>query len=183
MIEPRTSNLLGALTTALHDHLNKRMENEFSFAGETPAALVTIGHNEGRTVDFLSKALELSHSGTVRLVEKLEQSGLVRKKAGTDKRTVTLYVTEQGRRKMQNIVRTRRHCLDELLGVLSGKEQKQFTSMLERMLQFMTHDDDSAEAICKLCEVDVCPQDRCPVTLAGLRHEKKTGAPTKQIGR
>jgi MarR family transcriptional regulator, negative regulator of the multidrug operon emrRAB len=175
MIEPRTTNLLGALITGLHDHLSKRIEDEFSFAGETPAALVTIGYNEGRTVDFLSKALELSHSGTVRLVEKLEQSGLVRKGSGADKRTVTLHVTEQGRRKMQSITRTRRHCIDELLGVLSAKERKQFTGMVERMLQFMTHGEDSAEAICKLCEVDVCPQNRCPVTLAGLRHEKKTG--------
>jgi hypothetical protein len=34
------------------------------------------------------------------------------------------------------------------------------------MLAVMTVDADTAEAICRLCEVDVCPQDRCPVTQA-----------------
>jgi MarR family transcriptional repressor of emrRAB len=57
-------------------------------------------------------------------------------------------------------------CLDEVLAALPVKTQKKLTPMLERMLAAITGDDDSAEAICKLCEVDVCPQNRCPVTLA-----------------
>ncbi len=79
---------------------------------------------------------------------------------------MALFLTESGKRKVQGIVRARRRCLDEVLAVLPLKEQKKLTTMLERMLGFLTGDDDSAEAICKLCEVDVCPQNRCPVTLA-----------------
>lgn len=166
MADARTANLLGAFLTGLHDHMSNRLERESAISGDGPAALVTIAYNEGRTVEFLRKTLALSHSWTVRVVEKLEKAGLVQKRIGTDKRAVALYLTDQGRRKVQGIVRTRRRCLDEVLAALPIKDHRKLTSMLESMLAFLTDDDDSAEAICKLCEVDVCPQNRCPVTLA-----------------
>jgi MarR family transcriptional regulator, negative regulator of the multidrug operon emrRAB len=166
MADARTANLLGAFLTGLHDHMSARLEQDSEVSGDAPAALVAIAYNEGRTVEFLRRTLTLSHSWTVRVVEKLEKAGLVHKKTGTDKRAVALFLTEQGKRKVQGIIRTRRRCMDEVLGVLPVKDQKKLTSMLERMLAVLTGDDDSAEAICKLCEVDVCPQNRCPVTLA-----------------
>ena len=166
MADARTANLLGAFLTGLHDHMSERLEQESAITGDGPAALVAIAYNEGRTVEFLRKTLTLSHSWTVRVVEKLEKAGLVQKKTGTDKRAVALYLTDQGKRKVQGIVRARRRCLDEVLAALPVKDHKKLTIMLERMLAVLTGDDDSAEAICKLCEVDVCPQNRCPVTLA-----------------
>jgi len=166
MADARTANLLGAFLTGLHDHMSVRLEQESAISGDGPAALVAIAYNEGRTVEFLRKTLTLSHSWTVRVVEKLEKAGLVQKKTGTDKRAVALYVTELGKRKVQGIVRARRRCLDEVLAAVPIKDHKKLTTMLERMLACITGDDDSAEAICKLCEVDVCPQNRCPVTLA-----------------
>jgi MarR family transcriptional repressor of emrRAB len=166
MADARTTNLLGAFLTGLHAQMSERLEQESGISADGAAALVAIAYNEGRTVEFLRKTLSLSHSWTVRVVEKLQKMGLVSKKTGSDKRAVALFVTEQGQRKVRGIVRARRRCLDEVLGVLPVKDQKQFTTMLERMLAFMTDDVDSGEAICKLCEVDVCPQNRCPVTLA-----------------
>jgi DNA-binding MarR family transcriptional regulator len=166
MADARTTNILGAFLTGLHDHMSARLEVEAEIAGDGPAALVAIAYNEGRTVEFLRKTLSLSHSWTVRVVEKLEKAGFVHKRTGVDKRAVALFLTEQGKRKVQGIVRARRRCLDEVLAVLAVKDQKKLTTMLERMLAFLTGDEDSGEAICKLCEVDVCPQNRCPVTLA-----------------
>ena len=166
MADARTTNLLGALLIGLHDHLTRRLEQESQISGDGPAALVAIAHDEGRTVEFLRRTLSLSHSWTVRVVEKLEQSGLVVKRTAVDKRAVALFLTDQGKRKAQGIVRARRRCLDEVLAALPVKDQKKLTPMLERMLAALTSDDDSAEAICKLCEVDACPQNRCPVTLA-----------------
>ncbi len=166
MADARTANLLGAFLTGMHDHLSRRLEQESEISGDGPAALVAIAYNEGRTVEFLRKTLSLSHSWTVRVVEKLAKAGLVNKKAAADKRAVALFLTEQGKRKAQGIVRARRRCLDEVLGALQLKDQRMLMPMLESMLALMTGDEDSAEAICKLCEVDVCPQNRCPVALA-----------------
>lgn len=166
MADARTANLLGAFLTGLHDQMSRRLEQETDTTGDVPAALVAIAYNEGRTVEFLRKTLTLSHSWTVRLVAKLEKCALVQKKTGTDKRAVALYLTEQGKRKVQGIVRARRRALDEVLAALPVKDHRVLTSMLERMLTAITGDEDCAESICKLCEVDVCPQNRCPVTLA-----------------
>jgi len=166
MADARTANLLGAFLMGLHGLMSKTLEQESGLSGDGPAALVAIAYNEGRTVEFLRRTLSLSHSWTVRVVEKLETAGLVNKKTGADRRAVALFLTEQGKRKAQAIVRARRRCLDEVLGALPVRDQKILTPMLERMLAVLTSDEDSAEAICKLCEVDVCPQNRCPVTLA-----------------
>jgi MarR family transcriptional repressor of emrRAB len=175
MADARTTNLLGALMIGLHDHLSNRIAQESELSGDGPAALVAIAHDEGRTVEFLRRTLSLSHSWTVRVVEKLEQAGLVVKKAAADKRAVALFLTDQGKRKAQSILRARRRCLDEVLAALPAKDQKKLTPMLERMLTALTSDDDSAEAICKLCEVDVCPQNRCPVTLAAKPRQSSAG--------
>jgi len=74
MADARTANLLGAFLTGLHARLSERLERESGIAGDGPAALVAIAHHEGRTVEFLRKTLTLSHSWTVRLVEKLENA-------------------------------------------------------------------------------------------------------------
>ncbi len=165
MADARTTNLLGAFLTGLSEQMSVRLEQESHVSGDAPAALVAIAYHEGRTVESLRRTLALSHSWTVRVVEKLEADGLVLKRIGSDRRAVALYVTDQGRRKVQVIVRARRRCLDEVLGVLPIAEQKKLMHMLERMLGFISGDCDSSDAICKLCEVDVCPQNRCPVAL------------------
>jgi MarR family transcriptional repressor of emrRAB len=163
MADARTVNLLGAFVTGINDQLNRRLEEESGASDDVPAALVAIGYNEGRTVDYLSKTLGLSHSWTVRMVEKLETQGWVEKRAAEDKRAVALFLTRQGGKKVKGIVQARRRFLNEALAALPVKEHKQLTGMLERILGFVTTDFYSGEAICKLCEVDVCPQRRCPV--------------------
>jgi hypothetical protein len=93
----------------------------------------------------------------------MEKDGLVDKRAGADKRAIALFVTDQGKKSVKRIVRARRRCLEEVLAVLPASEHKQLSSMLERMLGLLTTDFYSGEAICKLCEVNMCPQEHCPV--------------------
>lgn len=166
MDDLRTNNLLGALLTGLHGHLTQRIEKASKLNGDVPSALVTIAFNEGKTIEFLSKVLMRSHSWTVRLVAQMTQDRLIRKLPATDKRAVALFLTKSGKLKASVVLRARRHCLDEVLSVLSGLQQRQLTEMMESMLAVLTTDDDTAEAICKLCDVGVCSQERCPVTLA-----------------
>jgi DNA-binding MarR family transcriptional regulator len=166
MPDPRATNLLGAFLTGLHDHLGRQIEAASGLPGEGAAALVTIRYNEGCTVEFLRKVLGLSHSWTVRVVEKLQKDGLVEKRQGSDRRAVALHLTGAGARMVQGIVRSRRRCLDQVLQSLTAREQEHLTPLLERMLAVITVNADTAEAICRLCEVDVCPQGCCPVTQA-----------------
>src|SRR5580698_6450311 len=101
MADARTANLLGAFLTGLHDHMSNRLEQESAISGDGPAALVAIAYNEGRTVEFLRRTLTLSHSWTVRVVEKLEKAGLVQKNTGNEKRSLALQLTDPRRRQEQ----------------------------------------------------------------------------------
>lgn len=56
--------------------------------------LVVINNHPNETIDVLSKVLALSHSGAVRLINTLEQEGLVaRYKSMQDARFVVLRTT------------------------------------------------------------------------------------------
>jgi MarR family transcriptional regulator, negative regulator of the multidrug operon emrRAB len=165
----RSSNLLGAFVIAVYDQMLERIESELGIGGQAAAALVVIGFNQGRSVDFLSGALQLSHSGCVRVIDKLAQAALVERREGKDRRVVELYLTEAGERRMQVVLRTRGKYLDGLLQSLNLKQQRQFTALIETMLYDMTTCDEHAEAMCRFCDETVCPQGRCPITLAVVK--------------
>ena len=77
-----------------------------------------------------------------------------------------LHLTDAGERRMQMVLGTRRQYLDRVLQSLGKKAQRQFTAMIETMLYDLTTGDEHAEAIWRRCDEKVCPQGRCPVTLA-----------------
>jgi len=166
---PRCSNLLGAFVIAAYDQMVQRIEAEESIAPQAAAALIVVGFNQGRSVDFLSGALQLSHSGCVRLVDKLQEASLVDRREGEDRRVVELYLTTSGHQRMHGILRTRRKYLDGLLQSLSAKDLKRFTAQIELMLYDMTNSEEHAESMCRFCDETICPQESCPVTLAVAR--------------
>ncbi len=166
MNKARAVNLLGAFVDAVYRRVEVKINTDQGMGGEAPAAIVMIGTNPERTLDFLARALELSHSGTVRLVDKLERERLVERRACADKRAVALVLTERGSRRMRSILRARRECLETVFETLSAREQGQLTRSVEVMLASITGSDQEAECICRLCEEAACPQRRCPVTQA-----------------
>ena len=161
----RSSNLLGAFVIGVYDQMLARIEAEVGLGGQSAAALVVIGFNQGRSVDFLSGALQLSHSGCVRVVDKLAQAGLVQRREGKDRRVVALHLTAVGQRRMQVVLRTRGKYLDSLVQSLDGRQQQQFTALIETLLYDMTTCGEHAEAMCRYCDETTCPQRQCPITL------------------
>lgn len=88
---------------------------------------------------------------------------MVERRSGTDGRTLALFLTEAGFERRQAILAERRQQLQVAVQSLSAAERKQLTKLLEKMLAAMTTDELRAYAICRLCEEEVCPGDRCPV--------------------
>jgi MarR family transcriptional regulator, negative regulator of the multidrug operon emrRAB len=166
----RGRNLLGAFIVAVNDKMQQQAEEEISMAGQAAAALVTIGHNFGESVEFLSGILQLSHSGCVRLVDKLAQEGLIERRPGKDRRSVALYLTEIGRQRKRDVLRARRDALSWVFETLDHRQQEQLTQLMEVMLKAVTTSKAEADVICRLCEERVCAQERCPVTLGAAAH-------------
>lgn len=166
MNESRTNNLLGALVTSVNDSISAATQAVLAMQGEAAAAIVTIGNNPGQSISWLSKALHLSHPGTVRLVDKITDESLVeRSRTSADGRTAALHLTPKGRQRMASLLRARRKEIDRALGALSAPEQRQLCGLIERMLAKMSTDE-KADSMCRLCEESVCPQNTCPVTQA-----------------
>lgn len=163
MSDERTLNLLGALALGLVDTLRAVVESNTGHGGESPAALVTLGVEPGISINMLRQILNLSHPGTVRLLDRLEADGLVERRPGGDGRTVALFLTEAGQGRRATILAQRRHQLHLAFDCLTTVERKQLTHLLEKMLAAMTTSELRANVICRLCEEEVCPSDRCPV--------------------
>jgi MarR family transcriptional regulator, negative regulator of the multidrug operon emrRAB len=161
----RTANLLGAQALAVCD----RLEGAGAPLDSGAAALCALrDFAAGESVDALSRILGITHSGAVRLVDRLEAEGLLeRRRSLRDARALELHLTRAGRARADALRRRRLDTLSDLLGELPPADERRLTALLEQLLAALTTDRASARHICRLCESDVCGHpDRCPVTQA-----------------
>lgn len=157
----RTANLLGVLGLAVADRIEDVARNILGRVGETPAALVVIGHGSGLSNDGLRRILGLSHPGTVRLVDRLVADSLVERGEGKDRRAVALRLTEQGQSVRDKLLQGRLSALDALLVPLSEQERELFDSLLSKILISMDTTISDRRTLCRLCDAKVC--SRCPI--------------------
>ncbi len=169
-ISRRQANLLGSLSLAVSDRIRSACVEEAQNGGEAPAGLVAIAtFLSGGSIEELSRALALSHSATVRIVDKLETQGLVRRQGGADRRAVALMATERGRKRSDRILAARESVLAGLLDPLSEADRTQLTRLHESLLAMLVDDGAAPTQICRLCDPDGCGHETgdCPVTEAG----------------
>lgn len=162
MDDTRTLNLLGALALALSDDIHTAMADRLGHGAAAPAALVLVGNNPGQSIEFLSHALYLSHSGTVRLVDRLVRAGLLARQAGSDGRSVALHLTQHGSTAVQAMLTARQQVLAHALAGVSQVQQAQLVPLLEQMLRNLPTSTQHADHICRLCDEAACTPATCP---------------------
>lgn len=157
----RTANLLGVVGLAIADRIEDVARDILGRVGETPAALVVIGHGTGLSNDGLRRILGLSHPGTVRLVDRLVADGLVERSEGKDRRAVALRLTDQGHAVRSKLLRGRLESIDALLAPLSERERVLLDGILGKVLTAMDTTVSERRTLCRLCDVQVC--SKCPI--------------------
>ena len=167
----RTANLLGALALALTDRMTEETETRAEHGAAAPAALVSVGADPGLSVGGLAQTVGLTHSATVRLVDRLARDGLVERRGGMDGRSVGLHLTRRGNARRRALLKGRHQILSEALAALTVEDQAALTPLIEALLDAMTRDRQQADHICRLCDEDVCPEATCPVEGAARRVE------------
>lgn len=146
----------------LHDELRLAVERRTGRSGETPTAVVVLGHQPGLSNDGLSRLLGLTHTGTVRLVDRLVADGMVeRRTARQDKRAVALYLTDAGEAARRDILEERAERMLSLVSRLAAGEQETLAVLLGKLLQAVSRDDLHKLRICRLCDADACRD--CPI--------------------
>jgi DNA-binding MarR family transcriptional regulator len=161
-------NVIGALIVSLGDRLRDATEDAAGMAGAFPAALSALHEwAGGRTIETLAGGLRLSHSRTVRVIDRLEADGLaVRERDPLDARGVLVHLTPDGRRVAREVLEARAAALDEALRPLAARERAALARLAEEALFAAATGRRAAGAICRLCDAHACGHHdgRCPVT-------------------
>ena len=163
----REANLLGTLSLAVAGRMEAAVASPLG--PSAPAALNALESYLGdEPIDTLSHVLGLSHSGAVRLVDRLAEAGLAERRPGPDGRSVTVALTAAGREAAERVRIARGAALEATLAVLSDAERAALDALHEKLLAGLTGDRASALRLCRLCDVDACGHYRgtCPVTEA-----------------
>lgn len=161
----RAANLLGGLALAVSDRIRLATERQADrLAGAEPAALVTLAHYPGQSVTALGRTLGLTHSGAVRVADRLEVDGLVRRTSRGPGRTLALYLTQAGRHAAGQVLARRRAAVEELITDLDAAEVAELEQLAGRLLAAATTDRASARRLCRLCDEPLCADGPgCPV--------------------
>ena len=175
----RAGNLLGALAIGISDRLQRETRAAARHPGARAAALATLLQWPTDTIEELRHSLGLTHSATVRVVNGLVADGLVTREHVGGGPAVRPRLTEAGRAQATAVLAARNQALEWLVRDVSDDELERLTPIVERLLERLTSDFNAGELICRLCELDECPQDRCPVEVTQLRFKRES--PTRRL--
>jgi DNA-binding MarR family transcriptional regulator len=165
-VSTRTDNLIGALGLALSDGLNEVLAESSGLRLPDAAVLNTVGQFPGGTIQSVRAALGITHGGVVRIVDRLADAGLIERRPGVDGRSLALHLTASGQATWRALADARLEWLDDLTSRVPPEVRPHVDAVVSALLTALTPDDDTAEQTCRLCDESVCPQRRCPVTLA-----------------
>jgi MarR family transcriptional regulator, negative regulator of the multidrug operon emrRAB len=157
----RTANLLGTVGLAVAARIEAAARAVLAHGGETPAAVVVIGYGLGPSNEELRRILGLSHPGNVRLIDRLVADGLVERRAGVDRRSIALFLTEAGHDLRERLLKGRLAALRPLLAPLTRPEQDELGALLAKLLAGLPASDSDRCHLCRQCDDRVCTD--CPI--------------------
>jgi DNA-binding MarR family transcriptional regulator len=161
----RIANLLGALSLVVADRMTDALTEACGHSLTAAAALSAMLHFLDRpSVDRLRQVLGLTPSGTVRLVDRLEESGYVVRGPGDDARSTALSLTEEGRRVAQAASSARADVLVNLVAGLDPSERDGLDRIAAKLLVSMKRKPGATRWICRVCDTGACGRYKglCP---------------------
>ncbi|MEO1197727.1 MAG: MarR family transcriptional regulator [Pseudomonadota bacterium] len=139
----------------------------------TPAALVrspndaallnSIVQTPGLMTEELTEIVGLTHSGTVRAIDRLVKSGLARRKVHVqDGRAVGVHPTDAG----TGLVRRMQDDIHEALGAaltnLDDGQCDAVGSAVDLLVIGLVEDRRTSDRICRMCDEHICRPETCP---------------------
>jgi MarR family transcriptional repressor of emrRAB len=171
----RDANVVGALALAIADRVQEAAARAGGHGASGPAALAALnGPAAGASIDVLRRIVGLTHSGAVRLVDRLAADGLVERRLGADQRSVALWLTPNGRRTARRVLAQREAAVEAALAGLPAGERAALVRAAERVLAGIADRPGDELRVCRLCDTDACgrPRGRCPVQVAALANDR-----------
>jgi DNA-binding MarR family transcriptional regulator len=154
------SNVVVAWATAVHDRLRAGMR-EIGVEPRDLAALTLVSAYDGCSPDWLRQRVDLTQSGTVRLIDRLVDRGLLTRGPSTG-RGVPLHVTPAGDELLRRWARSRDRIVDDLLAGLPEQPATTLIAAMADALRTERRFRAEADATCRTCTWPACGVD-CPV--------------------
>lgn len=162
----RPANVFGALSLVVSDQVADAVAAATGRSDSAPAALAALHHFLDRpSVDLLRQVLGLTSSGTVRLLDRLAESGYIERGPGPDGRSAAIILTKAGRAAAEQVCQARTGVLGRALGALSESERAELDRLAGKMLVGMMRGPGAVRWICRLCDTGICrgTDGGCPV--------------------
>lgn len=164
-MDAHTLNLLGALAVGCSD-LQQSALAPLQLTPAELAALLAVYTRPGSTVGEVALTTGLTHSGAVRVLDRLGEAGWTERRTGRDRRTVAIHCTPEGRRTARLALSLRQAALRDLSAGLGRRDVAALRSLAKKLLSRLPHDRRDAWRICRLCDHGVCSGSDCPVGTA-----------------
>jgi DNA-binding MarR family transcriptional regulator len=133
----RLQESIGYLVKRTQLLMRERVEQRFSSHGYTFQQWLVLMHlrdGHARTIADLSRVLNHDSGAMTRLIDQLEERGLIeRQRSAEDRRVVELNITPAGLRDLEAMIPIVVDLLNELLDGFTRDEVKQLKSMLRRI--------------------------------------------------
>jgi DNA-binding MarR family transcriptional regulator len=172
-----SANVLGALALVLHDRMSEAVSTAAAGQPENGAAALSLllHFMERPRVGLLHQALGLTPSGAVRMLDKLEAAGWVRRGPGDDARSTSVRLTPAGRRAAARVAAARGAVLSDALSVLSEEQRATLDELVGTVLVGLMRDPGASRWMCRLCDAGACGhrEGACPV---GAEARRRWGA-------
>jgi MarR family transcriptional regulator, negative regulator of the multidrug operon emrRAB len=169
----QVANRLGALALTLSDGIREATEAATGMAGAPPAALVSLREwADGSSVEVLAEAMRVSHSRAVRVVDRLEATGLARRESDpSDGRRALVWLEPAGRELAERALAARARVLLSAVAELGAADVLDLERVVGALLEATTVDVRSASGTCRLCDAHACGhyEGICPVSMATAR--------------
>ena len=176
-----TANRLGALALVLADRAANAVAEASGHADSTAAALSALHHFlDAPSIELLRQVLGLTHSATVRLVDRLERDGLVRRRPGPDARSTAVSLTAAGHRAATRVTTARAEVLADAVTTLTAEDRSHLDRIVGHLLTSMKRDYGATRWICRMCDTTACGLERgeCPL---GDGREFNVAASVRQL--
>jgi DNA-binding MarR family transcriptional regulator len=161
-------NVVGALALALVDRIGDATGDAAGVTGIPAAALAALHEWAGeRPIQTLADGLRLSHSRTVRVIDRLQAEGLARRARDPDDgRSALVALTPRGAEAARRVLDARAAVLDAALGQLAPADRAALARLAEQVLEALIAGRREAGQACRLCDAHACGhhEGRCPVT-------------------
>lgn len=177
----RLQNLLATVALGLSDRIDSAAIEAAGLDRMAVTALVAlVDLAPDGSVQRLAQGVGLSHSGAVRLVDRLAVAGLVRREAGPDQRSVRVSLTGKGRKLALRVRSERARHTEAALTGLTDRQRRELARACELVLANLTTDRlaqrsqgvlPAGGALCRMCDFAACGRDqgRCPTANTAAR--------------